>query len=183
MGDYKDPPTDTTADPIGDMERDARLVEGSPAIAGPLGAGNSSPIVGELMSALAKAQGEMLSVVKDAENPHFRSKYATLAAAIAAARPALSKYGIALIQTCELGPEGTGLLECATVIACGEQWIRSVVSVPIAKRDAQAIGSAASYGRRYGLLAMLGLAPEDDDGNAATQRGPEAVRRQMGTKR
>jgi len=138
----------------------------STAVDGPLGIGCSSPQIGELAKALAAAQGEMSRVFKDAQNPHFRSNYATLASALNAARPALSKHGIAIIQSSELLPEA--MLEVSTVLACGDQWVRTSVTIPVTKRDAQAIGSAISYGRRYGLLAACGLAPEDDDGNAAS---------------
>lgn len=147
---------------------DGRL-DGAPA-PGPFGAGGSSPEIGDLMSALAKAQGAMAPVVKDAKNPHFRSSYATLASAVAAARDALSANGLAVMQSVEAF-DGSQMLSCVTVLAHGSQWVRTCTTIPIAKKDAQGIGSAATYARRYGLLAILGLAPEDDDdGNAAVHR-------------
>ena len=137
-------------------------------LAGPFGPGCSSRDIGDLMAALAKAQGAMGPVTKDAQNPHFRSSYATLASAVAAGRDALSRHGIAVLQAVDLDAE-SGLLACSTVLACGPQWVRTTTTVPVAKRDAQGVGSAATYARRYGLLAILGLAPEDDDGNAAVR--------------
>lgn len=137
---------------------------------GPFGPGGSSAEIGDLMSALAKAQGAMGPVLKTQKNPHFRAFYADLASAVAAARDALSANGIAVMQSVELSD--AGMLVCATVLAHGAQWVRTETSVPVAKRDAQGVGSAATYARRYGLLAILGLAPEDDDGQAAAAKPP-----------
>jgi hypothetical protein len=144
-----------------------------PKASGPFGPGRSSAEIGDLMGALAKAQGSMGPVVKDAQNPHFRSTYATLASAVAAARDALSAHGIAALQSLDLD-EASGMLSCSTVLAHGAQWVRTTTTVPVAKRDAQGIGSAATYARRYGLLAILGLAPEDDDDGNATGRSVPA---------
>ena len=46
------------------------------------------------------------------------------------------------------------------------QWIRSKVKLPLAKVDAQGVGSAITYGRRYGLSSMVGIAQFDDDANS-----------------
>jgi hypothetical protein len=122
--------------------------------------------IGELVAALAKAQGAFGATVKDRKNPHFQSSYATLASGWSAAREALSANGIAVVQSVETEQQGV-LVE--TMLAHGEQWITSKLFVPTAKFDAQGLGSASTYGRRYALFAMAGLAPEDDDGNDAAE--------------
>jgi hypothetical protein len=54
------------------------------------------------------------------------------------------------------------------------QWISSVFSMPVSKHDAQAVGSAITYARRYALAAVVGIAPEDDDGNLASGKSETA---------
>lgn len=127
--------------------------------------------IAALATALAKAQAEMGGAAKDAVNPAFRTKYATLEAVIDAAKP-LAKYGIAFVQApANAGDHHIGI---TTMLIHGEsgQWIRSTLDVPLGKKDAQGVGSAISYGRRYSLMAVLGIAAEDDDGNAASTPAP-----------
>lgn len=125
--------------------------------------------IGKLAAALNKAQGEMGSAMKDAANPHFRSKYATLEAVVEVAKPSLVKHGIAYTQA--PGAIVDGSLEMTTMLMHGEsgQWIRSTLHVPLGKRDAQGVGSAISYARRYSLMSVLGIPAEDDDGAAAVE--------------
>lgn len=131
-----------------------------------------SESVAKLAAALAKAQGEMGGAVKDAANPAFKSKYATLEAVIDAVKPALSANGIAYVQA--PGEVGEAGVPITTVLVHGEsgEWMRSTLTVPLGnRRDAQGVGSAISYGRRYSLMSVLGIAAEDDDGNAASEGG------------
>lgn len=133
------------------------------------GAPSSSATIGELATALAKAQGAMSHAAKDSDNPHFGSRYADLAAIIDAARPAMAENGLSIVQR---------PLECADGIrlqtlllhASGEWLADGVLFVPVSKRDAQGFGSALTYARRYALAALVGIAPDDDDGNAAVGR-------------
>jgi hypothetical protein len=119
--------------------------------------------------ALAKAQGEIRGATKDSTNPHFRSKYADLASVRDAIQGALSKHGIAYLQFPEGGPE---TITITTILACGEEWMRASYQMRPVKADPQGLGSAITYGRRYALMAAVGVAPEDDDGNAASQGAP-----------
>jgi hypothetical protein len=115
---------------------------------------------------LPKAQADMGEVFKTANNPAFKSKYADLAAVVEAVVPALNKHGITLLQPISFNGD---LVHVGTVLLHESgQWIRCVHSIPLSKRDAHGIGSATTYGRRQGLSAMAGVAPEDDDGNAAS---------------
>lgn len=104
---------------------------------------------------------------KDRENPHFQRKYADLASVWDACREALSKNEIAIIQPLSGGPD-TITITTILVHSSGES-VYSALTLRPTKPDPQGIGSAATYGRRYGLAAMVGVAPEDDDGNAASQ--------------
>lgn len=121
----------------------------------------------DIAAALAKAQGAMGKVVKGNMNPHFRSKYADLAAVSDAARSALSENGIAVFQSVETSETGAYSLVTLLTHSSG-QWITGEVPLLLSKQDMQGLGSGMTYARRYGLLAVCNLAPEDDDGNAAS---------------
>lgn len=131
----------------------------------------------ELLAALAKFQGEVENATKGSTNPHFRSKYADLAEVLNTIRPVLSANGLSLIQSTEF--DGS-LVSVETVIAhAGGGYISSRASCVPAKSDAQGIGAATTYLRRYGSSAITGIAQEDDDGQAAshTERpGPVATK-------
>jgi hypothetical protein len=119
-------------------------------------------------AALAKAQAEMTNPAFDSTNPHFKSKYASLAAVRNGIIPILARHGIACVQ--ELLHE-EGKVGCATRLSCAGQWIEfAPFFLPPSKGDAQGYGSASTYARRYSLQAVAGVAgDEDDDGNAVAQ--------------
>ena len=123
----------------------------------------------KIATALVKAQKEFGPALKSSSNPHFRSKYADLAACVEAVIEGLNNNGIALTQRvspCENGVivETVFIHESGEIINCGQ------LHVPATKQDAQGYGSALTYARRYSLMAACGIAPEDDDGNAASKR-------------
>jgi hypothetical protein len=127
--------------------------------------------IGKLASALAKAQAEITGAAKDANNPHFGSKYADLASVWDACRGPLTKHEIAVVQR----PSADGnkvTVETVLLLASGESLAGSLTCQA---RDAgpQSIGSAITYLRRYGLAAMVGVAPEDDDAEAAEGRAKQ----------
>lgn len=127
----------------------------------------------DLAEALALAQGEIAGARKDSKNPHFNSKYADLASIWDACREPLSKHGLSVVQSPRLvGEADHSWVEVETVLFHKTgQFISDVLAIPIARADAQGVGSALTYGRRYALAAMVGIAPEDDDdGNAAVGR-------------
>lgn len=125
-----------------------------------------------IATALAKAQANMGKAIKANKNDHFRSKYADLGNVMDACLPALNEVGIALIQ-----PTGTDELGnfVETILIHGESGEQLSCRVPLilGKNDMQGFGSAVTYARRYGLMAMAGIAPEDDDGNAAAASAPK----------
>jgi hypothetical protein len=125
--------------------------------------------VGELITALSKAQAEFKPAIKDSDNPFFKSKYADLAANLNAVRPALNRNGIAIIQA-DSSDLSRGAAIVRTSLHCGEQWLAVEAEAPALDKsgniNVQTIGSAWTYLRRYTLQALCGLASEDDDGNS-----------------
>lgn len=148
--------------------------------------------VDKLAAALAKAQGVMKPAAKDSSNPHFGNRYSSLAEVWDAIREPLTSNGLSVVQL----PSSTvdAVTVATTLLHVSGQWMRSAVTMPLRPEytksgtpqapGAQQVGSAITYGRRYGLCAMVGVASadDDDDGNAASkthdapspaaQRGP-----------
>jgi len=127
--------------------------------------------------ALVKAQRAFGPALKEKTNPAFRSKYADLGACIEAVIDALNANGIALIQK-QHPHDGGVTVETIFLHESGEQFSAGQLSVPAAKQDPQGYGSALTYARRYSLMAACGIAPEDDDGNAASKRRPDPIARE-----
>jgi hypothetical protein len=128
--------------------------------------------INELAAALAKAQGQIKGAMKDSANPFFKSKYADLASVWEAFRQALSTNGLSVRQSPQLlspsQPDGPYIVMVQTLLMhTSGQWVQDTAATPIEKMDAQGVGSATTYLRRYALAAFVGVAPEDDDGNAA----------------
>nr|WP_294525800.1 ERF family protein [uncultured Rhodopila sp.] len=149
----------------------------------------TSSSIASLAAALSAAQGEITGARKDSTNPFFTSKYADLASCWEACRAPLAKNGLSVVQTIARGEpvriewetknEKTGEIQSfavdtvetvviTTLMHASGEWIRS--PLPMIPRDAspQGIGSAITYGRRYGLTALLGIAQVDDDGHGAS---------------
>ena len=122
-----------------------------------------------IAAALAAAQSQMPKAAKDSQNPHFRSKYADLASVQDACFPHLNANGIAVVQPVEAG-EGGYFVRTTLLHESGES-LSCIVPLILGKQDMQAFGSAVTYARRYGLMAMAGVAPDDDDGNGAVEGG------------
>lgn len=126
----------------------------------------------KLAEALAKAQGAMKPAVMGSTNPHFKSKYASLAEVMDAIREPFSANGLAVVQTVD-EQDDTGLTVTTALLHSSGEWIESSVHVPVGSGNAQQVGSALTYARRYSLSALCGVvADEDDDGNAATSAPP-----------
>ena len=124
----------------------------------------------QIYPALIESQKEMGKLVKDAENPFFKSSYASLENVLDVIKPVFLAHGIAVVQGS--GASGTGINVITRLIHDSGQWMETDFPVPLSKQDAQAAGSASSYGRRYGLKAMASLAEADDDGSAASEQDP-----------
>lgn len=127
----------------------------------------------ELYAALAKAQAEIGSAAKDSKNPHFNSKYADLASVWDAWQTVGPKNGLAVLQLVHDAGEGRQGIKLETILThSGGGSIGSTAFFPSAKGDAQGYGSALTYARRYMLGALVGVCPDDDDGNAASGKAP-----------
>jgi hypothetical protein len=126
---------------------------------------NKSEGIDAIAKALAKAHKTIGGVKKTATNPFFKSKYATLEDVVETVKSPLLENGITIIQGVQDAEGGVGI-ETMLLHESG-QWISSTLRLPASKEDAQGYGSAITYGRRYGLMAICGIPAEDDDGNAA----------------
>lgn len=125
--------------------------------------------------ALAAAQAEFSSPKKDSTNPAFRSKYADLANVVEAVAPALSRHGLAFLHYVDARDIGAGSEQCmVTALVHGKSNTRIECPVPLilGKRDMQGFKSATTYAKRIGLESVTGVAPDDDDGNAAAANPP-----------
>lgn len=131
----------------------------------------------KLAEALAKAQGAMKSAVMGSVNPHFHSKYASLTEVMDAIRDPFAKNGLSIVQDAET-PEESGLRVTTLLLHVSGEWVESAVHVPVSGGNAQAVGSALTYARRYGLATLCGVvADEDDDGNAASTSAPSQAKK------
>jgi hypothetical protein len=129
----------------------------------------------KIAAALVKAQRGFAPALKSSSNPHFKSRYADLAACVEAVIDSLNANGIMLMQK-QHPSEGGVSIETVFVHESGEMMSAGTLTVPAAKHDPQGYGSALTYARRYSLMAACGIAPEDDDGNAASKpRKPQAA--------
>lgn len=128
---------------------------------------NMSEQINELAASLASAQMELENASKNAANPHFKSKYADLAEVLNTVRPVFAKHGLSVTQ---FPSYAEGLVSVRTVLMHKSgQWMSGDASAPATKLDAQGVGSAITYLRRYSLAAVAGVAQEDDDANAAVK--------------
>ena len=128
----------------------------------------TSESITAIMPAFIKAQGNFAPALKKAENPHFKSKFVALDGVIDAVSDALRAEGIAIMQQTDVTENGGTILISRLIHESGE-WIAGRYPVHPVKSDPQGEGSALTYARRYALMALVGIAPEDDDGNAATK--------------
>ena len=120
----------------------------------------------KFMQSFIKAQSEIHNARLDSNNPHFKSKYASLEAVLDAVKPTLNKYGMAVTQP--LVEENGKLFVLTKVIHESGEFIESKTPVMFEKQTAQSMGSGISYARRYSLAALVCIGADDDDGNEAT---------------
>lgn len=124
----------------------------------------------EITKALVKFQAEVKNPANTGVNPHFGNRYAPLSDILNDVRPLLAKHGIAIVQI--PSETGSGKVSVTTILLHESgQWIEAepIVLNPV-KSDPQGVGSAITYGRRYSISSVLGIASEDDDdANAASE--------------
>ena len=124
-----------------------------------------SESVAALAKALVATQGQLQGVAKSSAGYNYR--YADLAAVWDAIRKPLTANGLAVAQTTTYTASGEPVLITTLMHTSGE-WMRGELLVRPTKADPQSLGSAITYGRRYALMGIVGVAPEDDDGAAAS---------------
>ena len=124
--------------------------------------------INELAVALNKVQAKLEGAKKDGKNPFFKSDYATLHSAWEACRPLLSDNGLSIVQI----PDDTDdSLSMETILMHSSgQWISGRLEFKIDKKDPQKAGSAITYARRYMLMSILGICPEDDDAESVIRK-------------
>ena len=123
---------------------------------------NRSEEIKDLICALVKASAEMTLAEKNSKNPHFKSNYADLASFISAAREPLTNNGLWVVHTIKK------MVVITTLYHTSGQWISSELEISPEIKTPQQVGSAITYYKRYALSALLCMASEDDDGQAAS---------------
>jgi len=133
----------------------------------------TSPEIKNISAALLGFQGQVRGVGRDSTNPGFKSKYASLENVVDTIREALQSSGLAFMQSGGAIVDGTMAMTTRIIHASSGEWIEGNMDIMLGKRDPQGVGSAQTYAQRYHLMAMLGLPPVDDDGEAAIDRKNE----------
>jgi hypothetical protein len=130
---------------------------------------NRSDSIARIGKALAAVQADLGGlIVPDSTNPMYDSRYSSLTVVIGSIRGALSKHEIALVQAPVPGMVGTVMMKTMLIHGPSGEYIGSYCEMPVETQDSHGVASAQTYARRYGLMALLGLAQgPDDDGNAA----------------
>ena len=119
----------------------------------------------KLMEAMNKMQAVLDAAKKDSDNPYFKSKYADLATCLQTAKKPLADNGLSISQHCTFDGQ---FVQCVSVLGhVSGQMMVSTLNIPVAKKDAQGIGSSITYARRYALSSIVGIAQKDDDGNGS----------------
>ena len=134
----------------------------------------TSEMINEISKAMSLAQGEMKPASKSTVNPFFKSTYSSLAQVVDSIREPFAKNSLCFFQNVS-STEG-GVEVSTRVCHSSGQWIEfGPMVVPLTKKDAQSVGSATTYGKRYSLSAAVGVVSdlEDDDGEAAMNRNGE----------
>lgn len=138
--------------------------------------------IDQIAPALVAAQKALRSAQRIATNPHLKAKYAPLDEVVAVARDALHAVDIMFSQS-EENADATGFDLVTTLLHVSGQWVAGRVRMPLEKQTPQAAGSALTYGRRYGLSALIGIVPDDDDDGAGAERrkqhnaGPKGLKK------
>lgn len=125
--------------------------------------------INEIAAALSKAQAAIKGAKRESDNPYFKSRYADLASVWESVRKPLTDAGLSVVQSVSTQESGRVCVTTMLVHTSG-QWFRDTASGTPKDDGPQALGSLVTYLRRYSLAAVAGVAPEDDDGEAAEGR-------------
>jgi len=124
-----------------------------------------------IYAALIAAQQEFGQVKKGSVNPAFKSKYADLADVAGVVIPTLSQHGVAVLHY--MTGDNLSVMRTEFVHAASETKVSCDVPLIVDRQNMQGMKSATTYAKRIGLESLSGIAPEDDDGNAAVAGGPQ----------
>jgi hypothetical protein len=125
--------------------------------------------IAQIAAATSKMQAMLSGAKKSGDNPHFHSHHSTLADCWDACRLPLTSNGLSIVQPVSIGADGAVQITTVLLHDSGE-YISSTLEMRPAQDDPQSRGSVITYGRRYGICAMVGIAPEDDDAEAGMVR-------------
>ena len=135
-----------------------------------------------IFPALLKVWAKLDAVKKDLKNDHFKNQYADINSVIETIKPVFIENGLILMQPAAVGTENIRQVTIETIILHPEsgQFISNTYSLEAGDSKPQSVGSATTYARRYPLASLIGLQSEiDDDGNAASGRGPQQQQRKQ----
>ena len=139
----------------------------------------TSDSITSLMKAMLTVQGEVDGVSKDATNPHFRNRYASLESVVDAIREPCQRAGLVVTQAPGVVDGNTIALTTMICHAESGEWMRSTIQLPLAKADPQGAGSALTYAERYSLMAIFNLPAVDDDAEEASRPARPAPERRQ----
>lgn len=126
------------------------------------------------MDKILKIQGEIGVLIKDKENPYFKSQYLDINSLLDQLIPLLVRHNLVVVQPIDISFEKNTL---TTIIFDGDkEIIRSSMLLPDIQ-DPQKMGSAITYYRRYALQSLFLLRAEDDDGNNASKSNNKASKK------
>lgn len=125
-----------------------------------------SDSLAKLSAAVVKANAAVSNALKDSQNPHYGSTFASLNSVLDAIKPVYATHGLTFVQLPGF-EDGHATLDTMLVHESGE-WLAHTSGAPLQKPDPQGVGSAITYLRRYSLASLAGIGQEDDDGNAAS---------------
>lgn len=122
----------------------------------------SSESLSNLATALSKAQGEAKDIVKGKQG--YGYKYATLESILSMLRPILSSNGLSVIQS--NGNEGNLITVTTRLMHSSGEWLEDSGGVEFqllkGMNNAQSVGSAISYLRRYQISAFMNITSDED---------------------
>lgn len=123
----------------------------------------------KLLAAIMTARGKFVKVKKDKTNTHLKNKYATLDSVLDAISPSLTDNDLMVEQSMLPGSTAEVMHIVTELIHSSGEFRCYYFTIPIAKKDAQGVGSAFTYARRYALCGIFGLSQADDDAQIATK--------------
>ena len=139
-----------------------------------------SESIKNLAAALITFHLKVETVKKDATNPFFKSKYASLSNILDAISTPLEESGLSFVQF----PTGDHGLTTVLMHADSGEYMQADYTMKPVKDDPQGKGSVITYQRRYALSSILGLnIDEDDDANTATHGGKSPAEAEQNAKK